>query len=167
MVCWNYTPGPAEDTIEDGVKPDSVTEQMTPLMTMSEFKAIVKGVMASLPPEFTPFLDNLVVDVAEEPDLEMLRDAGFTDEEIDEGDSLLGLFESIDYPAGAYDAVDFPDLPHRLWVFKNPHEDEFPEPDRLRIEIRKTVIHELGHHFGFDERDLERFDANPDPFGGK
>ena len=38
------------------------------------------------------------------------------------------------------------------------------EPERLRTEIRKTVIHELAHHFGLTDRDLERFDANPDPF---
>ena len=31
--------------------------------------------------------------------------------------------------------------------------------------IRATVIHEFAHHFGFNERDLEKFDDNPDPFG--
>ena len=36
---------------------------------------------------------------------------------------------------------------------------------QLMIEIRKTVIHELAHHFGYTDRDLERFDDNPDPFG--
>ena len=40
-----------------------------------------------------------------------------------------------------------------------------PDPKRLRTEIKKTVVHELAHHFGWTDRDLERFDANPDPFG--
>ena len=39
------------------------------------------------------------------------------------------------------------------------------DPKEMRAEVRKTVIHELAHHFGFSERDLERFDDNPDPFG--
>ncbi len=32
------------------------------------------------------------------------------------------------------------------------------------IEIRKTVIHELAHHFGYTDRDLVEFDDNPNPF---
>ena len=52
-----------------------------------------------------------------------------------------------------------------MWIFRNPHEEEFPDPKRLRTEIRKIVIHELAHHFGWTDRDLERFDDNPDPFG--
>jgi len=42
-------------------------------------------------------------------------------------------------------------------------------PDVARMDavrkIRKTVIHELAHHFGYTDRDLEPFDDNPDPFG--
>ena len=54
---------------------------------------------------------------------------------------------------------------HRLVIFKRPLEEEFPDPRQLQIEIRKTVIHELAHHFGYTDRDLEKFDDNPDPFG--
>jgi predicted Zn-dependent protease with MMP-like domain len=54
---------------------------------------------------------------------------------------------------------------HRLVIFKRPLEEEFPDRRQLMIEIRKTVIHELAHHFGWTDRDLERFDDNPDPFG--
>jgi predicted Zn-dependent protease with MMP-like domain len=61
--------------------------------------------------------------------------------------------------------VDTHSMLHRLWIFRLPHIDEFPDPKRLRTEIRKTVIHELAHHFGWTDRDLERFDDNPDPFG--
>jgi hypothetical protein len=43
---------------------------------------------------------------------------------------------------------------HRLVIFKNPLEEEFPERKQLRIEIRNTVIHELAHHFGWTDRDL-------------
>jgi predicted Zn-dependent protease with MMP-like domain len=136
------------------------------LLSMKEFGGIVRQVMETLPREFEPFLHNVVVDVAEEPTEEFLRDAGFTDEEIEEGDTLFGLFEQIELPSMfAGDSVDVADLPHRLWIFKNPHEEEFPDPRQLRIEIRKTVIHELAHHFGWSDRDLEKFDAKPDPFG--
>ena len=36
--------------------------------------------------------------------------------------------------------------------------------EELLLEIRKTVIHEIAHHFGFNERDLERFESVKDPF---
>ncbi len=136
-----------------------------PRMSMTEFGELVRRVMLTLPPAFGPYLHNLVVDVAEEPDREFLKRAGFSDEEIDAGDTLFGFFEPLQLPSPfAGDFVDVSDLQHRLWIFRNPHEDEFHDPKRLRTEIRKTVIHELAHHFGWSDRDLERFDANPDPF---
>jgi hypothetical protein len=56
-------------------------------------------------------------------------------------------------------------MPYRIVIYKGPLERDFPDPEQLRIEIRKTVIHELAHHFGWTDRDLERFDNTPDPFG--
>ncbi len=131
-------------------------------MTMHEFKDLVRQVMTTLPPEIAAHTRNLVVDVAEWADDELLRKAGFTDEEIEDGETLYGLFEPMHLPS--YDGIETSDRPDRLWVFKGPHEDDFPDPRRLRTEIRKTVIHELAHHFGFDEGDLAKWDANPDPF---
>jgi predicted Zn-dependent protease with MMP-like domain len=135
-------------------------------MSLRRFGLIVRRVMKTLPEEFTPHLDNVVVDVEEEPDERTLRRAGFSDEEIAEGASLFGLFDPLELPALWSDmAVDVHDMMHRLVIFKNPLEEEFPDPGQLRIEIRKTVIHELAHHFGYTDRDLEKFDDNPNPFG--
>jgi len=132
-------------------------------MPLRKFVRLVRRVLETLPEEIARHLDNVVVDVEDEPDDRTLRDAGFTDEEIEAGESLYGLF--VPFPLPAPDGVDFLDQPHRILIFKRPLEEDFPEPRQLRIEVRKTVIHELAHHFGFDERDLERFDDNPDPFG--
>jgi predicted Zn-dependent protease with MMP-like domain len=131
-------------------------------MSLQKFGRIVAEVMQTLPPEITAHLDNVVVDVEEEPSERSLREMGFTDEEIVAGDSLYGLF--VPMPVGQPDNVDFLDSPHRILIYKRPLEDDFPDPRQLRIEIRKTVIHELAHHFGWTEKDLERFDDNPDPF---
>src|SRR5947209_19218642 len=134
-------------------------------MSLSRFGRIVAGVMETLPEEFKPYLDNVAVEVEEEPDEETLRSAGFTDEDIEAGDSLYGLFVPLPLPSlWSGDVVDLPDLPHRILVFKRPLEEDFRDPRQLRIEIRKTVIHELAHHFGFSEEDLQTFDDNPDPF---
>ena len=135
-------------------------------MSLEEFGKVVARVMETLPEEFRPYLDNVVVDVEEEPDTKTLRRAGLTDEEIDAGETLFGLFDPLELPALWSDsAVDTNAMLHRLVIFKRPLEEEFPGRKELMIEIRKTVIHELAHHFGFTDRDLERFDDDPDPFG--
>ena len=135
-------------------------------LSLRRFGQIVARVMETLPEEFQPYLDNVVVDVEEEPDEKTLRRAGFTDEEIEAGDTLFGLFDPLELPTlYSGDAVDLNNVLHRLVIFKNPLEDEFPDRRRLLIEIRKTVIHELAHHFGWSDRDLEKFDDNPNPFG--
>jgi len=137
-------------------------------ISMKEFKHLVRRVMETLPDEFRPFLDNVVVEVEEWPDDDLLRRAGFTAEEIEEGDSLLGFFDPLELPtAWSGDAVDTHAMLHRLWIFKGPHEEDFRDPKRLRTEIRKTVIHELAHHFGWTDRDLKKFDDTPDPFEGE
>lgn len=136
-------------------------------MSLRRFGQIVSRVLETLPAELVPHLDNVVVDVEEEPALDTLRQQGFTDEEIAEGDSLYGLFAPIDLPsAWGADVLDARDLPHRIIIYKRPLEEDFPDRRRLLTEIRKTVVHELAHHFGYTDRDLERFDANPDPFVG-
>ena len=135
-------------------------------MPLDRFGRIVARVMETLPEEFKQYLDNVVVDVEEEPDVETLRRMDFTEEEIAEGESLYGLFAPLDLPSNwGGEVVDLHDLPHRIIIYKRPLEEDFPDRRQLMIEIRKTVIHELAHHFGYTDRDLERFDDNPDPFG--
>jgi predicted Zn-dependent protease with MMP-like domain len=131
-------------------------------MSWREFCQVVRQVLDSLPQEIHEHLQNIVVDVEEEPDEELLRDLGFSEEEIAAGESLYGLF--VPFDTRAPDTVDFLDRPNRIIIFKRPLERDFPDRKRLLIEIRKTVIHELAHHFGWTDRDLERFDSKEDPF---
>lgn len=132
-------------------------------MSLTRFGRIVAGVMETLPEEIKQHLDNVVVDVEERPSRRLLREMGFTKEEIEEGESLYGLF--VPMPLAMPDDMDFLDQPHRILIFKEPLEESFPDPKQLRIEIRKTVVHEVAHHFGWTDRDLERFDDTEDPFG--
>src|SRR5262249_24912486 len=129
-------------------------------MSMKKFAAVVRSAIESLPDEIKQHLENVVIDVEDEPSIEFLREAGFTEEEIEEGDSLYGYF----MPLEGVSASEMLDNPNRILIFKNPLEEDFPDPRDLRVEIRKTVIHEIAHHFGWTDRDLERFDDTDDPF---
>ncbi len=135
-------------------------------MTLKRFGRIVAHVMETLPEPIKAHLDNVVVDVEEEPDRRTLRRAGFTEEEIAEGETLLGWFDPLELPTTwSGDAVNVNDMLHRLVIYKRPLEEAFPERTRFLTEVRKTVIHELAHHFGWTDADLEKFDDDPDPFG--
>ena len=136
-------------------------------MSLGKFGRIVARVMETLPDAFRPYLDNLVVDVEEEPDERTLRDLDFTEAEIADGETLYGLFVPSLFDQGDLTGVDEHDLPpHRIIIYKRPLEEDFPDPRALRTEIRKTVIHELAHHFGYSERDLDPFEAKEDPWDG-
>jgi len=128
---------------------------------MREFLAVVREAIDSLPESIRRHLDNVVIDVENAPDDEFLRRAGFTDEQIEAGETLYGYFMPLEGVA----ASEMLENPNRIIIFKYPLEEDFPDPRDLRIEIRKTVIHEIAHHFGWTDRDLERFDDDPDPFG--
>ncbi len=130
-------------------------------MSMKTFAAVVRRAVETLPDEIARHLENVVIDVEEEPSVEFLRAAGLTDEEIEAGDTVYGYFLPLDGAA----APEMLDNPNRIIIFRNPLEEDFPDRTELLIEIRKTVIHEIAHHFGLSDRDLERFDENPDPFG--
>jgi predicted Zn-dependent protease with MMP-like domain len=117
-------------------------------MSRGQFDAIVRNAVDSLPEEAKKYLTNIVVDVEEEPDDETLLELGFTEEEIAEGETLFGLFAPM--PGFHGDIYD----PRRIIVYKQPLEENFSDPEELTEEIRKTVLHELHHHFGYSERDI-------------
>ena len=79
------------------------------------------------------------------------------------GKSLMFIGNAMNQPAATMpnpysgDVVDTRSMLHRLVIFKRPLEEEFPDRQELLREIRKTVIHELAHHFGYSDRDLERW----------
>jgi predicted Zn-dependent protease with MMP-like domain len=56
--------------------------------------------------------------------------------------------------------------PNRVVLFKHSIEAASRSRDEIAYEIRRTVIHELAHHFGFSEDDLEEFESMPSPFDG-
>lgn len=106
-------------------------------MTRREFEKVVDNVLEQLPPWVLQKIDNLVVVVEENPPPEL-------------GD-VLGVYEGV---ALSEREDYFGVLPDRIVVFRQPHlAMNLPDND-LRAEIRKTVLHELGHHLGIDDERL-------------
>lgn len=129
-----------------------------PRLTLAEFCDIVRQVLDELPEQFKPYLENVVVDVERVPSRRLLRKLGMSGA----GTTLLGLFEG---PApGEREFGIAP--PVRIRIFKRPIERLCRNRQEVAYEVRRTVIHELAHHFGFEEEDLQEFESRPSPFDG-
>ena len=125
-------------------------------MTDEEFEAVVQDALDALPERFTRALDNVGIALQDEPEPDQLADSdlGTCDEGTGE---LLGLYEGLpltergdDYGAGA---MDVPDV---ITIFQGPHERCFSSRAEMVDEVKRTVVHEIGHYFGLDEAALDR-----------
>jgi predicted Zn-dependent protease with MMP-like domain len=113
------------------------------------FDGILKDTLASLPGEIRAALDTVQVTVMDWPTPRHLDNGGLAPD-----DTLYGIFEGVSLPEKTYpDTQIFPD---RVVVFRGPLEEDFPDPRDLEREIRLTLLHELGHYFGFTEEDLKK-----------
>jgi predicted Zn-dependent protease with MMP-like domain len=115
-------------------------------LSREEFDEVVEAAMEEVPETLRPYLENVVLEVDEYPRSPPL------DPGIDP--YLLGLYLGVPRTERTQDLRDHLD---RVFIFKRNLEIEFPRRDDLRAEIRKTVIHEIAHHFGLGEEDMGGF----------
>jgi predicted Zn-dependent protease with MMP-like domain len=112
------------------------------------FDAMVQKAIASLPQKFREALDIVRVEVRDRPTSTQLESVGLDEEEL-----LLGLYEGV--PLIERTVNDAPRPPDVIFLFREDLEDACDEVDQLEEEVRVTLLHELGHYFGFDEEELE------------
>lgn len=123
---------------------------------MDEFCQIAGEVCAAMPREFNRWMENVVVDVRLRPTRRQLENLGLDPEQ----DMLFGLFEGVPVTQQHFDEPN----PNRVWLFKDSIEEVCRSKAEIAYEIRRTIIHELAHHFGWSEEDLEAFESQPNPF---
>lgn len=119
-------------------------------MTEEEFEAVVEAALEAIPDQFLDALENVVFTVADEPEAEQL-DAIDTEWAEVCDDELLGLYEGTPLTDRGIYYGESGGLPDVITIFKGPHERCFQTREAIVEEIRKTVIHEVGHYFGNDE----------------
>jgi len=98
---------------------------------MKQFEEAAQAAMDSIPEQFRPYLDNTVFILEESSP-----------------DSLMGLYEG----AGALASGE--GWPERITLYKQSHERATSSMEELIEEVRRTILHEVGHHFGMEEGDL-------------
>jgi len=104
---------------------------------------IARAVLAELPPDLRVEAETVILDVVEEP----------TPQQAERWDrNILGLYEGVPLVERLADSVIL--QPDHITLFHYPLQAIARTEVELRHHIRRTLIHELGHFFGFDEDEL-------------
>jgi predicted Zn-dependent protease with MMP-like domain len=97
---------------------------------------------------------NVVVDVREQPESDDWARLGDRDDAPASGGLLLGLFTGVPLIEQSYGHH----YPNSIRIFRRPLEQVSRNREELVVNVRETVLHELAHHFGFDEEEVERME---------
>jgi predicted Zn-dependent protease with MMP-like domain len=117
-------------------------------VSRKEFAKLVERALADLPEEFAQILEEIPVEIRDRPTPKQLRSLG-----MDEDQLLLGLYHGR--PITEQSVMDSGTLPGVIYIFQEDVELASDSEEQLIDEVRTTVLHEIGHHFGLDEEDLD------------
>ena len=111
------------------------------------FEDFVRIAIASLPERFIANMGNVSVIVADCPSPDQITESGLGPDE-----ALYGLYDGVPLTErGGY----VPPLPDVITIFQKPLQDGCRSLKQLEDEVRKTVMHELAHYFGFSDIELQ------------
>jgi predicted Zn-dependent protease with MMP-like domain len=108
------------------------------------FEDLVADALDSLPEDVARAMQNVEVVVEDEPPPEMIKG-------LPRGTTLLGLYHGVPLTnRERYDRA----LPDKISIYKGPIVRLARTPERIKEQVRHTVIHEIAHHFGIEESRL-------------
>jgi predicted Zn-dependent protease with MMP-like domain len=111
------------------------------------FDQLVQEAVNSIPDEFQKHMDNLAILIEDEPDAETLERVGTS-----EGCLLLGLYQGV--PLTSYGSR-YALLPQRITIYQCAIEAYcHNDPERIRAQVRTTILHEVAHHFGIQHEEM-------------
>lgn len=118
-------------------------------MTQEEFEKLVEIETKNLPKEFLEKLKNVAILVQPEPDEYQIKKGGYLEKKL-----LLGLYEGVPQTQRSYYNRALPD---KITLFQRNIEliagNNFETIQKI---IKNTLWHEIGHHFGFTEEELQK-----------
>ncbi len=116
-------------------------------MTTAEFEKIVRDAIAEIPQELQSQIDNVEIVIEDWPSKEQLG-------EYQSPYDLLGLYHGIPKT----ERENYSSLPDKISLFKEPILALASDQEKIKEHIRETILHELGHHFGLSDEDLENIE---------
>jgi len=122
--------------------------------TINTFESLAIDAYGHLPQEFRALTTNLIIEIEDFPD-----DDVFEDMALETPFDLLGLFEGRGISERF--TVETGELPNRIRLYRRPILDYWAENEEtLGDIITHVLIHEIGHHFGLSDEDMERIEAS-------
>jgi predicted Zn-dependent protease with MMP-like domain len=121
--------------------------------TLAEFEALAREEFARLPDPFRVLCGDLVIRVDDFAAEEVLNHMG-----IEDPFDLMGLFQGIGLPfrSGSVSGQ----MPNMVWLYRRTILNYWGEHDEaLGAVIAHVLIHEIGHHFGLSDADMEAIEA--------
>jgi len=121
--------------------------------SLADIQELAEEAYARLPERFRKLCDGLVIHVEDFPTSEVL-DSMRAQSEFD----LLGLFQGVGLP---FQSETVPELmPNMIWLYRRPILDYWAENrDSLGEIVTHVLVHEIGHHFGLSDDDMEAIEA--------
>ncbi len=118
--------------------------------TLEDIEALADAAFHRLPAQFRDLCEGLVIQVVHFPDDETLDEMG-VESEFD----LLGLFRGRGLSdRGAIDETG--QLPNMIWLYRRPLLDYWCDGENaLEAVVTHVLVHEIGHHFGLSDADME------------
>ena len=124
--------------------------------SLEEFERLAESAFARLPARFRRLCEGVVVRVEDFPDDETLREMGY-----DSPFDLLGLFRGVGLAqGGGAHALATGQFPNMVWLYRRPILDYWAEHEEtLGSLVTHVLVHEIGHHFGLSDADMEAIEA--------
>ena len=120
--------------------------------SLADLEAVAREAYAGIPEELRRFVRDVVVRVEEFPDDETMEDL-----ECESPFDLLGLYRGVDLTRKSL--LDAPQDLDMIFLYRRPILDYWCEVgEDLTHVVRHVLIHEIGHHFGFSDDDMERLE---------
>jgi predicted Zn-dependent protease with MMP-like domain len=121
--------------------------------SLDHIERLARASFEELPAEFRSLVDDIAFVVEDLPDEETMKDLG-----LDSEFELLGLFHGADLAARRSNRGRAE--PTMIVLYRRPILDYWAEhKESLRAIVRHVLIHEIGHHFGLSDEDMEAIEA--------
>ena len=119
-----------------------------------EFEDLAEAAWARLPEAFRRLCEGVVIRVEDFPDDETMEEMG-----CETPFDLLGLFRGIGLAQGGA-MMQTGQFPNMVWLYRRPILDYWAEHEEsLGQIVTHVLVHEIGHHFGLSDEDMEAIEA--------
>jgi predicted Zn-dependent protease with MMP-like domain len=128
--------------------------------SLVELEVLASDVFQRLPRRFRDLSADIVIQIDDFPSDEVLDHMG-AESEFD----LLGLFQGVGLPFRSESAPV--QMPNMIWLYRRPILDYWAEHDEtLGAVVKHVLVHEIGHHFGLSDADMEAIEQSVEEVKG-